>query len=234
MGADQRSSWFLALRRLEGHGPGGLRQSRGLPGQFQSILRVGKEDYAVDPEGPVFYAGESRINWRPCLARRGPLILILPRHADIAAALQAATSAAVMALVRRIKRKVPFESVHCRRRRPQLRDQRSWSGNRRFLRRLHTLRAARCRHRIGAALFVHCAKQKSLPERGSSTPFLGPEFNRREILAAVKSAGLTPRRSKVPRARRCGHDRRWQDSRLVSGPHARLRHCISAAVTHWR
>src|SRR6202023_4255228 len=49
---------------------------------------------------------------------------------------------------------------------------------------------------VGAAFVVHCAKQKTHPERGNSTPFLGPEFNRREILAAVKSAGLTPRRSK--------------------------------------
>jgi predicted NodU family carbamoyl transferase len=49
---------------------------------------------------------------------------------------------------------------------------------------------------VGAAFVVHCARQKSHPERGNSTPFLGPAFNRREILAAVKSAGLTPRRSK--------------------------------------
>ena len=38
---------------------------------------------------------------------------------------------------------------------------------------------------IGAALLMHCAKQKRQPERGNSTPFLGPAFNRREILAIV-------------------------------------------------
>ena len=31
VGGDQRLSWLLALRRFEGHGLGGLRQSRGLP-----------------------------------------------------------------------------------------------------------------------------------------------------------------------------------------------------------
>jgi carbamoyltransferase len=36
---------------------------------------------------------------------------ILPRHADIAAALQEATNAAVMALVRRLKRKVPLDKL---------------------------------------------------------------------------------------------------------------------------
>ena len=45
---------------------------------------------------------------------------------------------------------------------------------------------------------VHCAKQKRPPQRGNSTPYLGPAFKRRDILAAVKSAGLTARRSKSP------------------------------------
>src|ERR1700752_2454579 len=36
---------------------------------------------------------------------------ILPRHADIAAALQATTNAAVTALVRRLKRKVPLDNL---------------------------------------------------------------------------------------------------------------------------
>ena len=54
---------------------------------------------------------------------------------------------------------------------------------------------------IGAAFVVHCAKQKRPPQRGNSTPYLGPAFNRRDILAAVKSAGLTARRSKYARAR---------------------------------
>ena len=36
---------------------------------------------------------------------------ILPRHADMAAALQEATDAAVMAAVRRLKRKVPVGNL---------------------------------------------------------------------------------------------------------------------------
>jgi len=47
-------------------------------------------------------------------------------------------------------------------------------------------------------LVVHCAKQKTAPQRGNSTPFLGPEYSRNQIIAAAKSAGLEPRRSKVP------------------------------------
>ena len=39
------------------------------------------------------------------------MLKILPRHADIAAALQEATDAAVTALVRRLKRKVPFDNL---------------------------------------------------------------------------------------------------------------------------
>src|SRR6266851_6633526 len=78
---------------------------------------------------------------------------------------------------------------------------------------------------IGAALVVHCAKEKSPPQRGCSTPYLGPTFNRREILAAVKSAGLTPRRSKSP-ARdaadmiAAGKMVAWFQGRIEFGPRA--------------
>ena len=78
---------------------------------------------------------------------------------------------------------------------------------------------------VGAAFVVHCAKQKSHPERGNSTPFLGPAFNRYEILAAVKTAGLKARRSKTP-----AHDAAdliadgkivaWFQDRMEFGPRA--------------
>ena len=78
---------------------------------------------------------------------------------------------------------------------------------------------------IGAALVVHCAKQKSSPERGNSTPYLGPAFNRREILAAVKSAGLTARRSKSPARDAAemiadGKIVAWFQGRMEFGPRA--------------
>ncbi len=73
--------------------------------QFQSILRVGREDYTADPELIGF-----RTNFAKLESLVGPPRYpdseFEPRHADIAAALQETTNAAVMALVRRIKRKV--------------------------------------------------------------------------------------------------------------------------------
>src|SRR5208337_2775071 len=79
--------------------------------EFESIIRVGKENYAVDPKASGFLsAGSSKLE-----ALLGPprdwAEKILPRHADIAAALQAATDAAVAALVRRLKRKVPLDHL---------------------------------------------------------------------------------------------------------------------------
>src|SRR6202034_605510 len=78
---------------------------------------------------------------------------------------------------------------------------------------------------VGAALVVHCAKGKSHPERGNSTPFLGPSFSRREIIAAVKSAGLTPRRSKSPARDAAemiadGKIVAWFQGRMEFGPRA--------------
>jgi carbamoyltransferase len=143
---------------------------------------------------------------------------ILPRHADIAAALQEATNAAVMALVRRLKRKVPLDNLcfaggvalncvtnNLVRQSGDFSDVFIPSAP-------HDAGTA-----VGAAFVVHCAKQKSRPpERGNSTPFLGPAFTRREILAAVKSAGLTPRRSKSPaRSRRLWRHPEGRQTRMV-------------------
>src|SRR5262249_45406042 len=77
----------------------------------------------------------------------------------------------------------------------------------------------------GAALAVHCAKQKSRPGRAGSTPYLGPAFNRREILAAVKAAGLTARRSKAPERDAAemiadGKIVAWFQGRMEFGPRA--------------
>jgi carbamoyltransferase len=78
---------------------------------------------------------------------------------------------------------------------------------------------------IGAVYVVHCAKQKSHPNRSISTPFLGPEFDRREILAAVKSAGLAFRRSKAPAREAAdmiadGKIVAWFQGRMEFGPRA--------------
>src|SRR5712691_10149719 len=79
--------------------------------QLESIIRVGKEDYAVDPEAAGFLTANSDGLETVFGLPRFPDSKIEQRHADIAAALQAATNAAVMALVRRVKRKAPLDNL---------------------------------------------------------------------------------------------------------------------------
>jgi carbamoyltransferase len=195
-------------------------------GQLQSIIRVGEEDYAVDPEAAGFLSTRSGGLATLLGPPRFPDSEILPRHADIAAALQAATDAAVMALVRRLKRKLPVDNLciaggvalNC-----VTNEQVRQSGG--FSNVFIPSAAHDAGTAVGAALVVHCAKQKSQPERGNFTPFLGPAFKRREILAAIKSAGLTPQRSKAP-----AHDAAemiadgkivaWFQGRMEFGPRA--------------
>ena len=194
--------------------------------QLQSAIRVDEEDYAVDPEAAGFLTAKSRGLETLLGPPRFPDSQILPRHADIAAALQAATNAAVMALVRRLKRKVPFDSLclaggvalNCVTN--ELVRKSGGFSNVFIPSAPHDAGTA-----LGAALVVHCAKRKSPPQRGNCTPFLGPAFNRREILAAVRSAGLTPRRSKAP-ARdaaemiAAGKIVAWFQGRMEFGPRA--------------
>lgn len=168
-------------------------------GAFQSIIRVGEEDYAVDPEAIGFQSANASRLETLLGPPRYPDSEILPRHADIAAALQAATNAAVMALVRHLKRKVPLDNLcvaggvalNCVTN--ELVRQSGIFSDVFIPSAPHDAGTA-----VGAAFVVHCAKQKNYPERGNSTPFLGPAFSRLEILEAVKSAGLASRRSKSP------------------------------------
>jgi carbamoyltransferase len=157
---------------------------------------------------------------------RGEDSEILPRHADMAAALQAATDAAVTALVRRVKHRVPFDNLclaggvalNC-----VTNDlvRRSGEFSNVFIPSApHDAGTA-----VGAALAVHCAKQKRPPQRGYSTPYLGPAFKRRDILAAVKSAGLTARQSKSPARDAAdmiadGKIVAWFQGRMEFGPRA--------------
>ena len=194
--------------------------------QFQSLLRVGKEDYAVDPD----VIGFQLAKFDKLEAMFGPARWqdseILPRHADIAAALQAATNAAVLALVRRLKRKVPSDklclaggvALNC-----VTNEVVRQSGE--FSEIFIPSAPHDAGTAIGAALVVHCAKQKTRPQRNNATPYLGPAFSRREILAAVKSAGLTPRRSKAPARDAAdmiadGKIVAWFQGRMEFGPRA--------------
>jgi carbamoyltransferase len=195
--------------------------------QFQSIMRVGEEDYAIAPE----FIGFHGHNMDKLEAMVGPGRFmeseqLLPRHADMAAALQEATNAAVMALVRRLKRKVPSDNLclaggvalNCVTNEVVL--QSGEFANIFIPSAPHDAGTA-----IGAALVVHCAKDKKPPQRGTSTPYLGPAFTRSDILAAVKSAGLTARRSKTPARDAAdmiadGKIVAWFQGRMEFGPRA--------------
>ncbi len=193
--------------------------------QFQSILRVGREDYAADPELIGFQMNFAKLE-SLVGPPRYPDSEFEPRHADIAAALQEVTNAAVMALVRRLKRKVPFDNLciaggvalNCTTN-EFLRQSGEFSNV--FIPSApHDAGTA-----IGAAMLVHCARQKKPPQRGHATPYLGPAFNRREILAAVKSAGLTARQSKAPAREAAdmiaaGRIVAWFQGRMEFGPRA--------------
>ena len=193
---------------------------------FESILRSDGENYGVAQDflgvQPDKFARMEAMFGPP----RGIDDEILPRHADIAAALQAATDAAVMALVRRAKRKVPFDNLciaggvalNCVTNEVITR---SGEFSNIFIPSApHDAGTA-----IGAAFAVHCAKQKRPPQRGYSTPYLGPSFKRADILAAVKSAGLTARRSKSPARDAAdmiadGKIVAWFQGRMEFGPRA--------------
>jgi carbamoyltransferase len=196
--------------------------------QFESILRAETENYGVAQD----FLGVQLDKFVRMEAMFGPPRgmedEILPRHADIAAALQAATDAAVMALVRRAKRKVPFDNLciaggvalNC-----VTNEVITRSGE--FANVFIPSAPHDAGTAIGAAFAVHCAKQKRPPQRGYSTPYFGPSFKRADILAAVKSAGLNARRSKSPARDAAdmiadGKIVAWFQGRMEFGPRA---HC---------
>jgi carbamoyltransferase len=194
--------------------------------QFLSILRADEVNYGVAEEYLGFNPGGLARMQAMFGPPRGEDSEILPRHADMAAALQAATDAAVTALVRRVKHRVPFDNLclaggvalNC-----VTNDlvRRSGEFSNVFIPSApHDAGTA-----VGAALAVHCAKQKRPPQRGYSTPYLGPAFKRRDILAAVKSAGLTARQSKSPARDAAdmiadGKIVAWFQGRMEFGPRA--------------
>jgi carbamoyltransferase len=193
---------------------------------FQSIMRSDEVNYGVSQE----FLGLHPDRFARMEAMFGPPrdedAEILPRHADMAAALQAATDAAVTAAVRRLKRRVPSDNLclaggvalNC-----VTNDVVKRSGE--FANVFIPSAPHDAGTAIGAALAVHCAKQKRAPERGNATPYLGPAFKRREILAAVKSTGLKARRSKSPARDAAdmiagGKIVAWFQGRMEFGPRA--------------
>jgi carbamoyltransferase len=163
---------------------------------FEAIIRVSEDDYAVDPARlgmQPFDPAKLEVLFGPA---RQPLSEILPRHMHVAAALQAATNAAVAALLRRLERSVRIErlclsggvALNCVTN--ALIRQASVFSEIFIPSAPHDAGTA-----IGAALAVHCAERATIPQ-AIATPYLGPQFDERAILTAAKAAGLTPRRSK--------------------------------------
>src|SRR5580704_444597 len=169
--------------------------------QLASIIRVGEDDYVVDAALLGYGSGDRAGDRRRFLALLGPPrepgSEILPRHKDIAASLQAATNAAVIALLRRLERSAgPGRlcvaggvALNCVTN--ALIRQASVFSDIFIPSAAHDAGTA-----IGAALAVHYAGRGTRPAQNGATPYLGPQFDEREVLAAVKAAGLTPRRSK--------------------------------------
>jgi carbamoyltransferase len=194
--------------------------------QFESVLRADNENYGVAQDFLGVQPDKSARMEAMFGPPRGEDAEMLPRHADIAAALQEATDAAVMALVRRAKRWVPFDNLclaggvvlNCVANEVLRR-----SGE--FANLFIPSAPHDAGTAIGAAFALHSATQKRPPQRGYSSPYLGPSFKRRDILAAVKSAGLPARQSKSPARDAAnmiaeGKIVAWFQGRMEFGPRA--------------
>lgn len=194
--------------------------------EFASIVHISTDSYAVDDDaidfrtfegkglqaifGPPRYEGEE----------------ITQRHKDIAAALQAMTDGAVIALCRRLERQVGGHRL-------------CYSGGVALncvtnaligrMTRFTDMFISSAPHdagtAIGAALVAHCATAGAKPPTGGASPYLGPEFHDKEILAAIKAAGLKHRKCKNPAAEAAdliadGNIVGWFQGRMEFGPRA--------------
>lgn len=79
--------------------------------QFATLINVTEEGYAIDAETMRFRLPDVSGLEALLGPAREPGVALLPRHAHVAAALQAATDAAVSALLRRLKRLAPAERL---------------------------------------------------------------------------------------------------------------------------
>ena len=188
--------------------------------KFASIVHVFGDSYAVDDAidfrtfegeglhalfGPPRHEGEE----------------ITQRHKDIAAALQALTDSAVIALARRLARLVGGQQL-------------CYSGGvalncvtNALIGRMTgftDLFISSAPHdagtAIGAALVAHCAAADAKPT-GGANPYLGPEFHKKDILAAIRAAGLKPRKCKNAAAEAADVIADGNISRILGGPDGR-------------
>ena len=196
--------------------------------KFQSLMRSERENFGI-AQGLLGMTDEGR---EKIVSMFGPPRSeedtgFEPRHADTAASLQEATDAAIMALVRRIKRLVPATDNLCIAGGVALNCvsneivRKSGEFANIFIPSApHDAGTA-----IGAAFLIHCDTQKKPPQRGYSTPYLGPSFKTSEIEAAVKASGLKARKSRQPAKDAAemiaaGKIVAWFQGRMEFGPRA--------------
>jgi carbamoyltransferase len=193
---------------------------------FDNILQLNDHGYSVDAEAVGFQSVDPRGLEALFGPRRPPDGDFLPHHINVAAALQAATDAAVLSLLRRLEHVVGGErlclaggvALNCVTNSVIARE----SGYRDIFipSAPHDAGTA-----IGAALLAHCAQRGASRPIGGASPYLGPEYNERESLAAVRAAGLTPRKcSDAPREAADlvadGNIVGWFQGRMEFGPRA--------------
>jgi carbamoyltransferase len=165
--------------------------------EMAKVIRVEEEAYAVDPEAIGFESAKMNRLEDLFGSPRKAGAELQPRHADIAAALQGATDAAMAALARRVKHQTGLDRL-------------CLSGgvalncvSNALIKQLgifsdifipsapHDAGTA-----IGVALAVYYANGGAPPKGDNASAYLGPAFTGREIEAAVKATGLPFRRSK--------------------------------------
>jgi carbamoyltransferase len=194
--------------------------------EFAEVIRVTEEDYSVDQEAIGFQSAKSSRHHALFGNARVPGAEILPRHADMAAGLQAATDAAVLAMARRLRRVTQMDrlciaggvALNCV---TNTLVKESGLFSEVFIPSApHDAGTA-----IGAALAVYYANGGVRPKGNGDTAYLGPQFDEREVLAAVRAAGLTPKRSKAPAREAAemiadGNIVAWFQGRMEFGPRA--------------
>ena len=194
--------------------------------ELATIIQVSEDSNQVDL-GALGFPSFDPKGFEPLLGpRRNPEAEILPQHMDFAAALQATTNSAVLALLRRLERSAGGKrlcvaggvALNC--------------VTNELIRQLggfsdifipsapHDAGPA-----ISAALAVHCDERGIRPAPSGATPYLGPQFDERKVLAAVKEAGLAPRGSKDPPRDAAdmvadGNIVGWFQGRMEFGPRA--------------
>ena len=165
--------------------------------EFASFIRVTEDNYTIDPEVMRFRLPDFAELEKLFGPARKPGTEMLPHHRDVAAALQAVTNAALVALARRLKCSVDLDrlciaggvGLNCI---TNTLVKEAGGFSEVFIPPAPNDAGTA----IGAAFAVHYANAGGRPANGDASPYLGPQFNDDQILSAIRAAGLIPKRSK--------------------------------------